>query len=97
LGLIGETIDSSEALRIGLIHGQVPDATLDEFVTKKAQRLLGAAPEAIATFKQLTDQRPISDQEHAAVDELIDLLRQSAEVREGISAFREKRPPSWRH
>jgi enoyl-CoA hydratase/carnithine racemase len=53
LGCTGETIDSEEALRIGLVHARLPDsasarAKVDDF----AARLRRRSPLAVALYKQ---------------------------------------------
>jgi len=96
--LSGERFDSAEALRIGLLHRVVPESALDQAVGQLLEQLLRCGPRAQAAAKRL-----IRDASARAVDpamimdtaERITAIRASAEGREGVSAFLEKRPPSW--
>ena len=92
-----ELIDAKRALEIGLINRVVPKDDLISEVQKFAGSVLQGAPNALTQTKKLIDELwPTSVQED------IDLAlkhhlqaRESAEAREGIAAFNEKRPPKW--
>jgi methylglutaconyl-CoA hydratase len=93
-----ETFDAQTALQIGLLHQVVPEEQLDAALQRQLDLLLKAGPVAAARAKTLvasmvaeTD-RDAQDQANAA---LIAALRVSAEGQEGLSAFLDKRPPSW--
>lgn len=96
--LTGERFDSAEALRIGLLHQVVPEAELDPALETLLDELLQCGPRAQSAAKRL-----IRDVSARAVDpamivdtaDRITALRASPEGREGLSAFLEKRPPSW--
>jgi methylglutaconyl-CoA hydratase len=92
-----ELIDAARAQEIGLVNRVVP---LDELMNesqKFADSILQGAPSALAQTKKLIDELwPTS------VKEDVDLAlkhhlqaRESAEAREGIAAFNEKRKPNW--
>jgi len=59
--LAGDTLDSDEALRMGLIAYRVPDAALAEKAQAVAARLAAKAPEAVRQTKQLLRQGIGSD------------------------------------
>ena len=93
-----ERIDAGEARRLGLVHEVVADAALDQAVDVMLEQLLAGGPEALAATKAL-----LIDLRHATFDETADRTtraiaerRASAEGREGIAAFLEKREPSWK-
>jgi methylglutaconyl-CoA hydratase len=97
LFLTGERFDAHHAQRIGLVQYVVPLEQLDEQVNERVQQLLQAAPGAQAAAKSLIRFVPkkskIETREYTA--NLIAQRRASAEGREGMSAFLEKRKPSW--
>ncbi|MBO9468791.1 enoyl-CoA hydratase/isomerase family protein [Endozoicomonas sp. G2_2] len=59
--LAGDTLDSDEALRMGLIAYRVPDEALAEKAQAVAARLAAKAPEAVRQTKQLLRQGIGSD------------------------------------
>jgi methylglutaconyl-CoA hydratase len=97
LFLTGMRFDAARAKEIGLVHCVVPEAELDACVNKYIAELLSAAPEAIATAKELLrkiEGRPVQDTMGITTD-TIAARRVSAEGQEGMKAFLEKRKPSW--
>lgn len=56
LALLAETIDATEAERIGIVNRVVPAAELEPAVTALAARLLTMAPIALSQTKRLLDQ-----------------------------------------
>ena len=97
LFLTGERFDAEEARRIGLVHSVVDASGLDAAAGKKIDALLSSGPEAVAAAKRLIDQvAPMTiDAAFPVTSEAIAERRASEEGREGLSAFLEKRKPSW--
>jgi len=95
--LTGERISSQKAFEIGLVNKVVPLAKLNEAVDETAKRLLTSGPEAIASCKELIYRAPRMSFEEAKTytARVIANLRVSKEGQEGMSAFLEKRKPSW--
>jgi methylglutaconyl-CoA hydratase len=97
LVLGGELIDAAHAREIGLVNCVVaPDQLMLE-AQKFANSVLQGAPNAITQTKRL-----IEELWSTSVKEDVDLAlkhhmqaRESAEAREGIAAFNQKRPPNW--
>ncbi|HVK53194.1 MAG TPA: enoyl-CoA hydratase-related protein [Pseudoxanthomonas sp.] len=93
-----EIFDAATALAIGLLHQIVPADQLDTAVNRQIDLLLKAGPHAAAAAKRLVVRvaggadRDVLDADNAA---LIARLRVSDEGQEGLSAFLDKRPPSW--
>src|SRR5712691_12812001 len=92
-----ELIDAKRALEIGLINRVVAKDDLISEAQKFADSVLQGAPGALAQTKRLIEKLWSS-----SVKEDVDLAlkhhlqaRDSAEAREGIAAFNEKRPPKW--
>jgi methylglutaconyl-CoA hydratase len=98
LFLTAERVDAAEARRLGLVHEVVPEAALDAAVATVLGQLLEGGPEALVATKALL--RALRDRTGDAVagltSEAIARARASAEGREGVRAFLEKRPPAWR-
>ncbi|MEU5690507.1 enoyl-CoA hydratase family protein [Actinosynnema sp. NPDC020468] len=97
LFLTGETFDAHRATTIGLVNRAVPADDLDTEVTRYTDMLALGAPNALAATKRmLQDPRPTNLGEVFA-----DMLELSArhfggpEGQEGITAFVEKRKPTW--
>lgn len=97
LFLTGERFDAHHARRIGLAHHLTSDEALDDKVAERVDELLQAAPGAQAAIKELIPAVAYQPKEaqRDLTTELIAQRRASDEGREGMSAFLEKRPPSW--
>jgi len=96
--LSGERFGGAEAKAMGMVHELVAAAELDAAVERVAQAFVACAPNAIAEAKKLLRQVigvPITPQLLSHTTSVIARCRASAEAREGIASFREKRPPSW--
>ncbi|MPZ74722.1 MAG: enoyl-CoA hydratase/isomerase family protein [Nitriliruptorales bacterium] len=92
----GERFDARRAREAGLVHEVTDSEGLDAAVAAAVDRCLAAGPNAAAAAKRLPDLalRPL-DQAAADTVQVIAGLRVSDEGQEGMSAFFEKRPPSW--
>lgn len=98
LFLTSAAFDGSEARNLGLVHFACDAAALDATVEQQAELVLQGGPAALRTAKQLI--RDVSPEQNRATlgDEtarLLAKLRISAEGQEGLSAFLERRKPSW--
>ncbi len=99
LCLTGEIIDANEALRIGLVQKVVPLADLLGEAKRLANVIAAKAPLAIASCK-----RAIANGEHLPLAEALEIealefgtLTNTADFKEGTSAFLEKRKPTWKN
>jgi methylglutaconyl-CoA hydratase len=97
LFLTGDRFDAAEALRIGLVHRVVPAAELEEAGRKKVASLLTSGPEAVGVAKRLIEEvsGQTPDEARGLTVRTIAERRASAEAKEGLTAFLEKRKPSW--
>ncbi|MDH0775125.1 enoyl-CoA hydratase/isomerase family protein [Delftia tsuruhatensis] len=96
--LTGERFDAAEALRIGFVHRVVPAEELDNAVDGLLKHLVSAGPAAARACKRLVidvAEREINEQLIAATVEGIADIRASAEGKEGVQAFLQKRKPAW--
>jgi 2-(1,2-epoxy-1,2-dihydrophenyl)acetyl-CoA isomerase len=97
LALFAEIIGAADAERIGLVNRVVPDAELDEFVSGWAAKLAAGPPIALAQTKRLLNNavgvtlEQALDEEGAA--QAVNLA--TADTREAVQAFLEKRTPSF--
>jgi len=96
--LTGERISALEAQRLGLVHEVVPGYMLQAAGDAVLARLAEGGPEPQAGAKALI--RPLSGRPPGPPDEAtlrrIAAARTTAEAREGLAAFLEKRRPRWR-
>jgi methylglutaconyl-CoA hydratase len=94
----GERFKAPEAHRLGLVHEVVSAAELDDAVERLAGELLEGGPEAQAESKRLIRAvagRPIDEALMRETAASIARRRASAEGKEGIQAFFDKRKPRW--
>lgn len=92
----GERFPAERAREAGLVHEVVARAALDEAVEAAVRRCLAAGPLAAAAAKRLPEIALQSlDAAAAQTVEIIAGLRVGAEGQEGMTAFFERRTPSW--
>src|SRR5215216_6162954 len=93
----GRTVTPAEAERLGMVDRLVPAGEFDQAVAELAASLAGGAPLAIAAVKRAARQgldRPLPDALDRELEELAALFA-SQDAREGMTAFTEKRKPSF--
>lgn len=95
--LTGHLIDPDEARRIGLVNEVMPAAELMEWCRELAGTLMQNSPASVRATKRL-----LSGFARQALDQQIDTavrenarIRTTADFREGVTAFLEKRKPHW--
>jgi len=95
--LTGEKFNATVAQQINLIHHVVAD--LDSGIKKITNMLLSNSPNAMKEIKQLlrtVTKEKMSDALAQKTAEHLANLRVSAQAKEGLLAFSEKRTPVWR-
>ena len=94
--LTAERFDAATALKIGFVHEVASD--LDAAVAQMVEKLLACGPEAQAAAKGLVfavGRRPTDAAVRSHTAREIARQRASAEGREGVGAFLEKRQAAW--
>jgi enoyl-CoA hydratase/carnithine racemase len=87
----GEPIVAEVAERWGLANQVVPTASLGDCARALAEKIAGNAPVAVQTAKQL-----IANSSSATLESLAAAVNAfSEDAKEGLAAFREKRPPKF--
>jgi methylglutaconyl-CoA hydratase len=95
--LSGRIIGAAEAHRLGLVMEVVPAENLAARAREVAGILLAASPTSVARTKRLLlgyDDTALRAEIEIAIRENAD-IRSTADFREGLSAFLEKREPKW--
>ena len=98
LVLAGEFIDAERAKAIGLVTRVVPKAALAEEARALADRLVKKAPQALGAAKAVINACQNLD---TASGRILERMAQSSLIlsedhKEGVKAFREKRPPTFK-
>jgi methylglutaconyl-CoA hydratase len=96
--LSAEVFGAEEAYRLGLLSGLVAEAELDSSIDELVKHLLAGGAAAHARIKDLIAAvagRPIDEALKDDTARRIAEIRASAEGREGIASFLEKRKPDW--
>lgn len=93
--LTGERFDAPEAVRTGLLTEAGDD--VDAVLAPVLDGLRRAAPEALAETKALLTAKVLEtfDRDAADLTALSARLFSSAQAREGMTAFLERRDPAW--
>ncbi|MCB9885650.1 MAG: enoyl-CoA hydratase/isomerase family protein [Planctomycetes bacterium] len=95
--LTGDPVTADEAMRIGLVNGVFEPAELLVKVKAIAQRMVSRGPTALALAKQAVRRGAAMSMDDALALEadLFGMISSTAEMKEGMAAFLEKRKPSW--
>ncbi len=95
-----QPVDAARAERLGLVNRVVPVAELEAATYGLARRIAANAPLSVAVMKEqlriLAGAHPMTPQGFERAQGLRRVVYDSADYREGIRAFKEKRPPVFR-
>jgi methylglutaconyl-CoA hydratase len=96
--LTAEKFNAQEAHRIGFVHEAVAAENLNTTVEQIVKNILGNSPSAMVMAKWLVGDvagAEIDEELLAYTAECIAEVRSSAEGKEGVASFLEKRKPNW--
>jgi cyclohexa-1,5-dienecarbonyl-CoA hydratase len=98
--LLGEMIDATEALRLGLVNYVVPATELEPKLLSVLAKLRDFSASSLAMTRMALDlgerssfQTVLADVENLYLNELM----KTQDAHEGVRSFMEKRKPEWRH
>jgi len=95
---VGEAVDASRALAMGLVNQVVEPDELDGRVNELAGKIAANAPLSLAGNKRVIRTlrgQPLPAEVEKELIELRESCFRSDDFREGVRAFAEKRKPSW--
>ncbi len=96
--LTAERFDAAQALRIGFVHAVVSAEQLDATLAEITQALVSASPNAVKECKTLLHDvagKNIDATLIAHTVQGIASIRASADGKEGVQSFLQKRKPAW--
>ena len=96
--LTGEQITAARAAELGLVNRLVPDGTALDGALALAELVAANGPLAVAVTKQIARAQAdwTAEEGWQRQEELFKPVFESADAREGATAFAEKRAPVWR-
>ena len=96
--LLGSKVPARRAYEVGFVNRVVPDGRHEAEAVAMAEEMLGHAPLVMGTLKRLVSEiMPAGPVERMiATSQAIARVRGSADMQEGIRAYKEKRKPSFR-
>jgi len=96
--LSGRTVDAEEALRIGLVSKVVPHEKLMDEVRQYAELLMSKGPLALKAAMEAVDRGfDVTLEDGCKIEaSLFGILCATADMKEGLGAFLEKRKPNFK-
>ncbi|MFO1365191.1 MAG: enoyl-CoA hydratase/isomerase family protein [Moraxella osloensis] len=96
--LSAEVFDAKEAKKIGFIHERVDEEEFTQTLDNLVKHLVNASPNAVKVCKKLVQDVAFTEiNEQLIKDTVAGIadIRASAEGKEGVQSFLQKRKPSW--
>ena len=94
--LAGEELDADEMLAVGFLHRLVAREGLETETEALARRLASLAPLAVQAMKRLLREIARGEVDADEARRLVASCAASQDLREGLAARRERRPPEFR-
>jgi enoyl-CoA hydratase len=95
LFLTARRIDAQEMFRIGYLTSLCETGQLDAAVDALVKDLLNMAPLSVAGMKQAINEIARNELDRKAFNDRAQACSQSEDIKEGLRAFHEKRPPRF--
>jgi enoyl-CoA hydratase len=86
--------EADQAKAVGYVNEVVEPARLEQHVTALIEKVSALAPVTLRATKQLVE-RVLESSAREAGEDILREVYGSQDFREGVTAFREKRPPRW--
>lgn len=96
--LLGRTVDAQRGYDVGLASELVPVGTQVEVAMKQAEEMANSAPLVLRTIKRFVNQHILPKGPSELMADTVrqlNAVRESADIVEGVAAFREKRKPVY--
>ena len=91
----GYDLDVKIANKWGLISQIVDQSKIESSVSRWLDQVINNSPTAIKYGLEANHKINTSESNHVYLSEMLDLVLNSNDANEGISAFKEKRKPNW--
>ena len=96
--LLGSKVSAQRAYDVGFVNRVVPNGTHEAEAIAMAHELAGAAPLVLATLKRFVNDMILPTgpiERMVEIGQAIGRVRNSDDLKEGIAAYKEKRPPRF--